>query len=339
MQNGLLGSTVLEVVIGLIFVYLLLAIFFTTANEWIAGILNTRSTTLKTAITQLLDGQTGQANADVNWFLNQFQAHPLIAGIRQPGKKDPHPSYVSARAFATVVMDIATPQAPGAITFDDLEAGINNLPQGDVKKALLALIQNAHRDIQQAQKNIEGWFNDTMERVSGWYKRRTQVWTVLIAIVLTLCANADTLQIVKTLWTDPTLRAELVEQAGQRTAAQQDSHPIATTVAPGTQGSQPIAPTAGAPATPEASPATAANYSRPSQNELASLGHVLGWSWQSLPASGGQWLDRIFGWLLSIIAISLGAPFWFDLLNRFMRIRSSGESPQETTSAAQRPRA
>ncbi len=320
MQNGLLGSTVLEVVIGLVFVYLLLAIFCTTANEWIAGILKTRSTTLKNAITQLLDGQAGGANADVNWFLKQFQGHPLISGINQPGKKDPHPSYISARTFATVVMDIATPQAPGVITFDDLETGINDLPPGDVKKTLLALIQTANHNVVQAQKNIEGWYNDTMERVSGWYKRKTQVWTVLIATVLTICANADTLQIIKTLWTDPTLRAELVEQAGQRTAAQPDSHPTP--------------PRAPAPGIPGPSPATAANYRQPSQNELSALGHVLGWSWQSLPTSGPQWIDHIFGWLLSIIAVSMGAPFWFDLLNRFMQIRSSGKAPNETTSAA-----
>ncbi|MGA2905406.1 MAG: hypothetical protein ABSD98_16385, partial [Candidatus Korobacteraceae bacterium] len=62
MGNGLLGSSILEVVIGLIFVYLLLAIICTTVNEWVAGILQTRATTLKRAIVQLLDGQAGPSN-------------------------------------------------------------------------------------------------------------------------------------------------------------------------------------------------------------------------------------------------------------------------------------
>ena len=60
MGNGLLGSSTLEVLIGLIFVYLLLAIICTTLNEWIAGIFKTRSTTLKRAIVQLLDQQEGR---------------------------------------------------------------------------------------------------------------------------------------------------------------------------------------------------------------------------------------------------------------------------------------
>jgi hypothetical protein len=286
--------------IGLIFVYLLLAIICTTMNEWIAGIFKMRAGTLKHAIVQLLDQQGGtQDAADRNWFLQQFYAHPLIVGMSGP-KTGELPAYLSARAFATAVMDIATPQKPGVITF----AGINNLPAGDVKTTLLAVIQTSNNNLQQAQKNIEAWFNDTMDRVSGWYKRTTQIWTVVIAAVLVLCANADTLQIARTLWTDPTLRAELVEQAKGRSAQ-----------------------------TPSAAnqPAT--------QDELDELGQVVGWSHQSVPASPGKWADHILGWLLSIVAVSLGAPFWFDLLNKFMRIRNGGDAPEETTASAPQPAA
>jgi hypothetical protein len=314
MGNGLLGSTILEVVIGLIFVYLLLAIICTTVNEWLAGILKTRSTTLKKAIVQLLDGQAGASNpADVNWFLQQFYSHPLIVGMSGPAKGQ-LPAYLSARAFATAVMDIATQQKPGVISFADLVTGINNLPEGDVKKSLLAVIQTCNNDVVQAQKNIEAWFNDTMDRVSGWYKRTTQVWTVIIAAVLVLCANADTLQIAKMLWTDPTLRAQLVEQAKNRTA------PAAS-------------------ATPGNSNAPSAATAPVSQNELSALGQGMGWNQESLRASKTEWAGRLFGWILTIVAISLGAPFWFDLLNKFMNIRNAGDAPQESTASVQQPAA
>ncbi|MGO9564245.1 MAG: hypothetical protein ACLPPV_16480 [Candidatus Korobacteraceae bacterium] len=309
MGNGLLGSSTLEVLIGLIFVYLLLAIICTTLNEWIAGIFKTRSTTLKRAIVQLLDQQGGtQDSADRNWFLQQFYAHPLIEGMSGPRKTE-LPAYLSARTFATAVMDIATPQKPGVITFADLETCINNLPAGDVKTTLQAVIQTSNNNLQQAQKDIEAWFNDTMDRVSGWYKRTTQIWTVVIAAVLVLCANADTLQIARTLWTDPTLRAELVEQAKGRAQA-----PTPT----------------GGNASSTNQPAT--------QGELDELGQVVGWSHQP-PASKGQWADHILGWILSIVAVSLGAPFWFDLLNKFMRIRNGGDAPEETTPSVPQPAA
>ncbi len=314
MGNGLLGSSTLEVLIGLIFVYLLLAIICTTLNEWIAGIFKTRSTTLKDAIVQLLDQQAGATDTtDRNWFLQQFYSHPLIVGMSGP-KKGELPAYLSARAFATAVLDIATPQKPGVITFADLETGINNLPAGDVKTTLLAVIQTSNNNLQQAQKNIEAWFNDTMDRVSGWYKRTTQIWTVVIAAVLVLSANADTLQIARTLWTDPTLRAELVEQAKSRAQA-------ANVASAATPGNNSASSAANQPAT---------------QDELDELGQVVGWSHQP-PASKGQWADHILGWILSIVAVSLGAPFWFDLLNKFMRIRNGGDAPEETTASVPQP--
>jgi hypothetical protein len=300
--NGLLGSTILEVVIGLVFVYLLLAIICTTVNEWIAGIMNTRSTTLSSAIKQLLDGQSGgPASQDLNWFLKQFYAHPLITGMQQPGQGGAHPAYLQARVFATAVMDVATPQKPGVISFQDLETGINNLPNGDVKSALLALIQNAQGDLDRAQKNIENWFDDTMGRVSGWYKRRTQVWTACIAVALTLATNADTLRVVRTLWNNPTQRAQIVERA---------KNP----------------PQAGQPASSE---------------QLNQLSQILGWSQSEKCDSEGsnrtrcclEWLERILGWILTIVAVSLGAPFWFDVLNKFMRVRNAGDAPDETSKA------
>jgi hypothetical protein len=41
------------------------------------------------------------------------------------------------------------------------------------------------------------------------------------------------------------------------------------------------------------------------------------------------WPARLLGWMLTILAISLGAPFWFDMLNKLVNIRSAGKSPDE----------
>jgi len=239
-------------------------------------------------------------------------------------------------------MDIATPQKPGVITFADLETGISNLPAGDVKTTLQAVIQTSNNNLLQAQKNIEAWFNDTMDRVSGWYKRTTQIWTVIIAAVLVLCANADTLQIARTLWTDPTLRAELVEQAKGRTSQTPNSTSAATPDNPPPPGFVPENPSeaknsASAATLGIGSASTSANQPA-TQGELDELGQVVGWSHQP-PASKGQWADHILGWILSIVAVSLGAPFWFDLLNKFMRIRNGGDAPEETTPSVPQPAA
>jgi hypothetical protein len=123
--NGLFNSTTLDVILGLVFVYLLLAVMCTTINEWLAGIFKSRARNLATGIRQLLDGQP-DASGNTNWFLQMFYKHPLISGMLTPGKsgEDAFPSYLPARAFATVVMDIATDGKLGAIAFADLEGGI-----------------------------------------------------------------------------------------------------------------------------------------------------------------------------------------------------------------------
>jgi hypothetical protein len=98
MSSGLLGSTALEIAIGLSFVYLLLALLCTTFNEWIAALFKTRAKLLSEGIRQLLDNQPHGNNT----FLNAFYQHPLIRGLM---RGDAHPSYLPARQFAAVILD------------------------------------------------------------------------------------------------------------------------------------------------------------------------------------------------------------------------------------------
>jgi hypothetical protein len=52
-------------------------------------------------------------------------------------------------------------------------------------------------------------------------------------------------------------------------------------------------------------------------------------------STDGEWLEAIAGWLVTAFAASLGAPFWFDLLNKIMVIRSTvkphEKSPEESS--------
>lgn len=308
---GLFNSTVLDVATGLVFVYLLLSIFCTTVNEWIAGILQTRSKTLKKGITGLLDAQPFKGTT----FLGAFYEHPVIAGMVQDGG---HPSYLSSRAFAIAVMDLVAPASQAPRTLDDLATGVKGLPDGDVKKALVALVGSAQGRLDTAQKNIETWFDDSMDRVSGWYKRWAQKWTIGLAVAITVLANADTLNIAHRLWTDPVVRSAVIEQARQRAQT-----PPSTAAAENKDVNDASRPATAAPATPLTSA------------EDAALGRVVGWTRASLDASALTWLQRVLGWILTSIAVSLGAPFWFDTLNRFMNIRNAGKPPEKSPAQGQ----
>jgi hypothetical protein len=291
-MTGLFGSTILEVAIGIVFVYLLLAICCTTVNEWISGVLNMRSKVLLAGIKQLLTQGDDPAAEKI---VAEFYGHPLIRAIVRKGE---HPSYLAARTFATALMDLATPKCQGAITFEDLIAGIkNDLPASGLRSALLALLQNTDHTIQGAQLRIEAWYDDAMDRVSGWYKRKTQIWTLIVASLLTIASNADTIHMARRLWIEPALRNAIVAAAQSEKSAEQAI----------------------------------------STDDARLLGQVIGWDASDAVKDFSKWPERILGWFLTIIAVSLGAPFWFDVLKRFVNVRSAGRSPVEFGPPPQKP--
>lgn len=301
---GLFNSTILEVAIGVIFVYLLLSIMCTAANEWIAAITRRRGETLRRGIAQLLSDQPVAGGQEL---LQAFYAHPLIKSMMHDKN---HPTYLSPRNFSATLTDIITDAKDGRLAFNDVLTAVNNLPEGEVKRSLQALLRRSDEDLVQARLAIEGWFNDAMDRVSGWYKRRTQVWTIVLAAVLTLVANADTVQIARKLWTDPVLRAAVVEEAKARA-----QKPRPTVSVEYKDEDDPTNPT----------------ITRNEGNELSDkdrevLGQLVGWhsNWRET----WSWLTPL-GWLLTILAISMGAPFWFDMLNKIMNVRFAGKSPDE----------
>ena len=197
MSNGLFGSTVLDVAIGLIFVYLLLAIICTSLNEWIAALFGLRSKNLALGIRQLLDnqpkpvlGDPAKAGTDKDWLIAEFHQHPLLTGMK---KGDKHPSYIPARTFATALMDIIS--GPDAqLTYESFKAGLAKLPPGDVKTALNSLVRTTGTTLPHVQASIEKWFDDSMDRVSGWYKRKIQWITAVVALLLAFATNADSIE-------------------------------------------------------------------------------------------------------------------------------------------------
>ncbi|HKG58478.1 MAG TPA: hypothetical protein VKB05_01775 [Pyrinomonadaceae bacterium] len=322
---GLFNSTILEVVIGIVFVYLLLSILCTSANEWVAAMTRRRGEMLRKGIRQLLENQKVRDGDDTNAFLEEFYKHPLIACLKHDKN---HPAYIAPRTFVAVITDLLTVAKPGTVEFADFENGAKALPDGNVKKSLLALIQRSNQNFERTQLSIEAWFNDAMDRVNGWYKRRTQMWTIIIALFLTLIANANTIEIVRKFSRDPVLRSAVVEEAKVRA-----QKPRPTISVEYKNEDDPTNPTI-----------TRNEGNELSQKEMDLLGQTLGWHDNVFHDATGKawpwrtWLERLIGWLLTLLAISLGAPFWFDILNKIVNIRFAGKSPVEESKGPEKPR-
>ncbi len=327
-----MNNPILEVAIGLSFIYLLLALMCTTANEMIAGWMNTRAKTLEQGIARMLGDPALKA---------KLYQHPLIRSLAKSDKDKP--SYIPSDKFALALMDLVT--GPGRAADDEtaLKAGAK-ATGGHFAEVMEAVLHDGHPERVQAQKKIEAWFDASMDRVSGWYKRKSYISTLLLAALITLLMNADTIQITKRLWVDPSLRASLVEQAKSRVQREE--------TLPTVEYSDPDNPDSGTPIKVEEHPI--------SQQERALLEELMGWTadwgerdrisnggsngtsnansgpgWRTVYFQWVGWLlkEHLLGWILSGLAISLGAPFWFDTLNRFMRVRNAGVSPKESEKA------
>lgn len=150
----------LDVVVGLVFVYLLLSIICTAANEMIASLLSLRGRILAKGISNLF------ADERIKGLDELFYDHPLIKSLSRGTKK---PSYIPARTFALAFLDgIAPVKGDGAAVMSEIKAAANGLPDdSELRRVLLIFLQDAGDDFAKLQVNIETWFNDAMARVSG----------------------------------------------------------------------------------------------------------------------------------------------------------------------------
>jgi hypothetical protein len=310
------GLQIVDIAIGLIFVYLILALTCTAINEMIAGWLNRRNKNLFEGIRNLLSDPQVKDKAGKNadqTLVESFYSHPLIKVLEENGTK---PSYIPSRTFALTVLDLIAPGGTASKTIADVRGAVQALPaDSELRRALLVMIDDAGDDLKKVQANIEIWFNNSMDRVSSWYKTRTQTIVIIIALFTVVGTNADTIRIAKTLSNDKAVREALVAQAQEY---------VKTNPPPGPQ--DPSKPATGRIAEIKANVA-----------EIRELGVPLGYKGDPPISDPMWWLSKILGLLLTVGAASLGAPFWFDMLNKFINVRSAGKSPDEVAKPPEAP--
>ena len=273
----------------------------------------------------LLSSAYPDAIAQEGTLASKFYAHPLISTLARPGD---HPSYIPGPAFAGAILDIL---GQGAVTpsaaIANIKSSVEAMPVSDVKRALEFFLQTSGDDLSAVQKNIEQWFENTMDRVSGWYKNRVQIVTGIIAVGVTIFANADTVQIARSLYLNPVLRAKIAADAGD--ASKSDGHILTPTE------KSDLAELTGWSAEFKTFHRLQAQWENPSAVAQASTNDAFpGFDLVKRPALFGSWLwmvipVHLLGWVLTAIAASLGAPFWFDTLNKFMNVRAAGTAPNE----------
>jgi hypothetical protein len=301
------GIPALDVLVGLFFLYFLLSIVCSAVQESIAQVFNLRADTLEQGVRNLL-GDEG--------LTERFFRNPRVKALSKPPgvlRRASGPSYIPSRVFALTLLDSLFP--PGEDEGRDLFALArarleeDDVP-GRVKTLLRDALEHAGEERDRFRGELERSFDQAMDRVSGWYKRRAQLILFVVALVTVGFMNADTFSIAQRLWKDDALRAAVAAQTASTTSA----------------ASQNCAGTSA-----EDSPQKRAAKC---VDDVEQLGLPLGWTSVTSPHGWGI-LGKIGGLLVTAFALSLGAPFWFDLLGKFMVVRSTvkptEKSPDEVS--------
>ncbi|MGO8985072.1 MAG: hypothetical protein ACLQFM_09820 [Terriglobales bacterium] len=322
----------------MIFLFLALSAASSAIQEIIANALGWRAKTLEQGIAALLQSEQ---------FKDELYKLPLVQGLCSPnasGQLGQKPSYIASSTFALAVLQLAEQKGINLTSLANAPAvssaiqASGNPPPGPTALLLQSLLRGA-KDVDEQKRRIEDWFNNSMDRISGWYKRKSHLALWVIGVVLCVLVNADSISLANAFWTDQTLSGAAVAAATSYVQS---------------QSSQVQAPNTGG------DPFGRLNEVR---TELSKVSIPLGWCWGTQPKkcfpvfnssktssgpngddiadrrmimsfnSGGEtilwWWWKFVGIIVTALAISQGAPFWFDLLQKAVNLRLAGTVPDE----------
>jgi hypothetical protein len=328
------NSQIIDVAIGLMFVYFLLSLLASTISEFIAQLFRMRWVTLATAIANIFSNQQ---------LLQSFFEQPVIKSLAlgevkvrfgkngRVAASGEGPSYVPSNLVARAITDLVylepTTGTPAKlpVTSTDLLILIKAVQDEKLRALLLSIVGIDTKTLEEFQAKLASWFDQYMERVSGWYKRRTQVILLVLGLILAIVLNADSLTMANALLANPTLRESVAGIASEY---------VGTNPAPSGGINAGGAPAETPPTTEELVAKIGKIASL--QAKLASLNLPILWlpadantvDPREVPSDLNGWIYKVVGLMITALLVSLGAPFWFDLLNRITNLRAAGKPPE-----------
>ena len=395
-------NNILLILISLVFIYAVLSILVSIITEWLNYYFKERGIFLKDSIYKMLKDPL---NKDYGYL---FYNHMTIAGLKSA--PDKLPQYISSRMFAEVLIDViaqqavhnrkiqVTTSAEGAKKYEmerteipstmieRFQLGVSDMNTSQFSDLMQSFLNKSGNDYDKLKAHIEQWFNDYMDRVSGWYKTRQRKKFRIVGFLVAISLNVDSLHLLKVLSLDDNLKNRLVESA-ERTADNLEKDSTMRSNISFLMKSTYIAKSG-----------DGANYSQIDSNDMARIHGIIhqldsnsrlkdsiakkelhqldsamnliselnvpiGWSKEVAPLSWFQsreetqnnpavmhpsqtpglisylyhrnndsswsnFFKYLAGIIISGVSLSFGAPFWFEILTKFVNIRRSGKIPE-----------
>lgn len=355
---------ILTIVLGIIFVLLLLSLLATTLMELLSSLFSLRGRNLIKALRNMLASSDKN-----EILVSEFQQNSLYRHLTQQYGRERKgfsaPSYMSAETFQSILLDVVLK----GDSLDNLQQKIDALPDEDLKNVLSQLLRESGGQTDLFRLEVQNWYNNVMDRAAGWYKRYTQKILLFMGLGIAVVFNADVVALYDRLSNDPETLQQLADAAEQYVQARDQMGEIDTRAQTQVQTEPTAAPTGGevapvdtagqSPAAPGPAPGGGYQPAEPVpatylysgedvaeqdfrasledlkgllNNEIAEIKRPLGMGWGGVSLrelSAYDLVSKLLGFILTALAISMGAPFWFDLLKKLVNIRSSGSRPYE----------
>lgn len=407
----MIDNVAIDVVIGIVFVYLLYSLYATIIMEMIGSFLGLRARNLLYALRRMLMDEkeynafvrrifrfvnsvismSGYAtNLEKDEVFKKFLNQPGIQSLKSGGTNN-FPSYLEPDTFTKAIIDSIKTEDPDYSEAAKILDGLSKLKDSTLKKHLTSLMNDANNDMVKFRVLVEEWFTTTMDRASGWYKRSVQVILLIIGAIMVIVFNVDSLAIIKKLSTNKEAREQWVKIAVDYNQRHQGE-------------STPAAPADTSAKDPETKDKEKSfeelkKMKGELDENIAESQSILsaGWNLSPIlhyykkdaappkPPADSVFVDHLLnskdkvvvvvhesvdqallksllpgclnkegmletpmlsykvvhvwrnfaGYFLSVLAISLGSPFWFDLLNKLVRLKTSkGVAEPEVKDAA-----
>ena len=398
-------NNILLILISLVFIYAVLSILVSILTEWLNYYFKERGIFLKDSIYKLLKDPL---NKDYGYL---FYNHITIAGLKSARNK--LPQYISSRMFAEVLIDIIAQQAvhnrkiqvttssegakkyklerteiPASI-IERFQVGISEMNTSQFTDLMQSFLDKSDNNYDKLKVHIEQWYNDYMDRVSGWYKTKQRKKFLAVGFLVAISLNVDSLHLLKVLSLDDNLKNRLVESAERTVDNLEKDSTMRNNISFIIKSVSIVTDSAGdlkaASSDIARMQAILKQLDSSSQiknviakkelsqldsamNMVSELNIPIGWSKTVAPLSWWQKkkvretnlaalhdsktpgliaylnyrnnsrsfenvLKYILGIIISGVSLSFGAPFWFELLTKFVNIRRSGKIPETDKSS------
>ena len=330
------GFPILDLVVGIIFVYFLLSIISSSAIEMILTGLKARAALLEEWLFKIFDKPIQQPDGTTLRLGQAIMDHCSVTALSKEKKST---SYIDSKNFTSALLEKITfdPANPKGIAknVDEFIAAIDNTTvlstefqrvlltyANEAKDTYNALTEKTVSEIELFRGKIENWYDSSMDRITGELKRRySRRATLFVAIVVTIFLNADSIALAKYLYSNPEARTKIAMQAYDAT---KDTALIRQVQELNTNGDT-----------------SAEHIKNVISKKIADidkskqgLSDVMPLTWKAGELRNAQGnlsprliFAKITGLLATVLAIMMGAPFWFDLLNKISNMRGTGAKP------------